>query len=354
MSSGQETRPRYDERYKRLFAFPRMVEDLLRAFVSGDHLDASDFATLRKLSAEYVSDELLKRHGDTVWRLRVGEGWAYLLVLLEFQARDDRYMALRILSYTSLLYQELVRNGAPEASRWLPLVVPVVLYNGTAPWRAPQEVGELIAPAGQWLAPYQPSQRYLVVDEQRAGADAVPPGNLMRAVLGLEQSRSPTDLARVANALTEWLAGSEHVELRRVFVDWLRNSIAQFMPAGEELPEMEDLEEVRMTLEERVKEWPAQWLREGREQGLAQGLEQGREQGLEQGLEQGREQGLEHERALLRRMAALRFGAETGERLAAVMTEIADADRLAEVGDRLVRCDDGDEFLAQVAKIVRS
>ena len=143
-----------------------------------------------------------------------------------------------------------------------------------------------------------------------------------------------------------WLAGSEHVELRRVFVDWLRSSIAQFMPAGEELPEMEDLEEVRMTLEERVKEWPAQWLREGREQGLAQGREQG--------LEQGREQGLEHERALLRRMVALRFGAETGERLAALMAKIADADRLAEVGDRLVRCDDGDEFLAQVATIVRS
>ena len=123
-----------------------------------------------------------------------------------------------------------------------------------------------------------------------------------------------------------------------MFVDWLRSSIAQFMPAGEELPEMEDLEEVRMTLEERVKEWPAQWLRKGREQGLAQ----------------GREQGFEHERALLRRMAALRFGAETGERLAALMAKIADADRLAEVGDRLVRCDDGDEFLAQVATIVRS
>ena len=106
--------------------------------------------------------------------------------------------------------------------------------------------------------------RYLVVDEQRAGADAVPPGNLMRAVLELEQSRSPADLARVASALTEWLAGSEHMELRGVFVDWLRSSIAQFTPAGEELPEMENLEDVRMTLEERVKEWPAQWLRPSR------------------------------------------------------------------------------------------
>ena len=47
---------------------------------------------------------------------------------------------------------------------------------------------------------------------------------------------------------------------------------------GEKLPEMKNLEEVRMTLEDRVKEWPAQWMREGREQGLAQGLAQGREE----------------------------------------------------------------------------
>ena len=109
-----------------------------------------------------------------------------------------------------------------------------------------------------------------------------------------------------------------------------------------------------MTLEDRVKEWPAQWMREGREQGLAQGLEQGLAQGLEQGREQGREQGLEHERALLRRMAALRFGAEAGERAAALMADIGEADQLADVGDWLVQAGDGDQFLARVASIAQA
>ena len=121
-----------------------------------------------------------------------------------------------------------------------------------------------------------------------------------------------------------------------------------------------------MTTEERLREWPKQFLREGREQGIAQGIAQGREQGIEQGREQGREQGieqgreqgieqgLEHERGLLRRMAERRFGAETGERLTALLAAIADADHLAEAGDWLVQCEDGDEFLAQVQRITRS
>ena len=104
----------YDENYKRLFASRLMVEHLLRASLPDDLIAAADFSSLRKLSSEYVSDELLKRHGDTVWRLRLGGRWVFLLVLLEFQSEDDPWMALRILTYTGLLYQELVRNQAPE------------------------------------------------------------------------------------------------------------------------------------------------------------------------------------------------------------------------------------------------
>ena len=65
----------HDEIYKKLFAFPRMVEDLLRGFVAGPRVDDIDFSTLQKLSAEYVSDELLKRHGDAVWRVRLRGRW---------------------------------------------------------------------------------------------------------------------------------------------------------------------------------------------------------------------------------------------------------------------------------------
>ncbi len=35
-----------------------------------------------------------------------------------------------------------------------------------------------------------------------------------------------------------------------------------------------------MTLEERVKQWPQQWLGKGREQGLREGLEQGLARGF--------------------------------------------------------------------------
>ena len=66
-----------------------------------------------------------------------------------------------------------------------------------------------------------------------------------------------------------------------------------------------------------------------------------------------RRQGLAHERALLRRMTALRFGADTAERLEEVLAGIADPERLAEAGEWLVRCETGDELLARVEEVRR-
>ena len=337
---------RNDANYKRLFAFRLMVEDLLRVCVPGDLLAAADLSSLRKLSAEYVSDELLKRHGDTVWRLRLHDRWMFLLVLLEFQSEDDRWMALRILTYTGLLYQEMVRNQAPEvvAGR-LPAVLPVVLYNGTGPWTAVREVGELIVPSGPWLTPFQPAQRYYLLDVQRVAADDLPRANLLRAVAGLEQSRSPEDILRVVEALQRWLRDPRAEELQRAFADWVRQIVEREAPAGTVPASVRTLEDVKMALVER--KWSAGLFQEAREEGLAEG----RERGLNQGLEQGLEQGFEQQRELLCRMAAARFGADTAAYLAGVLAPIAEPERLAEVGDWLVRCETGAEFLAHVAPV---
>ena len=99
-----------------------------------------------------------------------------------------------------------------------------------------------------------------------------------------------------------------------------------------------------MTLVERVAEWPKQWLQEGREQGIAEG----REQGVAEGREQGVAQGIDQQRALLCRQAVARFDADTAARLADLLAPIADPERLAEVGDWLVRCDTAAGFLARL------
>ena len=79
-------------------------------------------------------------------------------------------------------------------------------------------------------------------------------------------------------------------------------------------------------LEETVREWTADWVAEGLEQGRAE------------------------ERALLCRLAARKFDAATAQRLSAALAEVTDPERLAEVGDWIIECGTAAELLARVAR----
>ena len=343
-----QTTPGSDPVYKRLYAFPEMVEDLLRSLFPAETLGAVDWPTLGRLPTGYVGDDFQQRHGDAVWRVRLrpGDGrgeWLYVLVLLEFQSTIDAIMALRVLQYTAMLYHELLREGGVEPGE-LPPVLPVVLYNGEREWKAATEMRELIAEPGPNLLPYQPSQRHVVLDERRASADDRQLRRLTRAVVLLEQSRSPGDLVRVAGLLEDWLGAGGRQELKRAFADWLWLLSRRLEQGGEEPPAPPPeltLEDVTMTLEERVISWREPWIRQGVEQGIQQGIEQGIQQGKEQGIQQG----LDEERGLLRRQAEVRFGAGTAERLSGLLARENDPQRLAEIGEAIVRCETGDAFL---------
>lgn len=205
-----------------------------------------------------------------------------------------------------------------------------MIYNGAAPWRAAQEVSELVEPAEGELASCRPSQGYRLLDERNGQEDDLPDGNLVTAVIRLERIRSLSDLIEVTGTLRAWLRRPEDDGLERAFAGWVREIAQRIVPAGTRLePEMA-LEDVRMTLVERVGEWPKEWVREGLEQGLG------------------------HERALLRRQAASRFGASAAERLLEVLADISDPERLAEVGEWLVRCDTGGELLARAESARRA
>jgi hypothetical protein len=198
-----------------------------------------------------------------------------------------------------------------------------------------------------------------VVDERHLAEDDLPGGNLVTSVVRLEQSGSNEDLVRVVDALEAKLSDPRDAALRRVFLDWVRQLAERLAPAGTGLPPVQTLEELKMTLVERVAEWPKQWLQEGiergvkqgLEQGVKQGLEQGVKQGLEQGVKQGLERGLAQQRALLQRQAALRFGAETASRVSRAVERIGDPEGLASAGDWIVRAADGDELVARLTRL---
>ncbi|MEM7354785.1 MAG: Rpn family recombination-promoting nuclease/putative transposase, partial [Acidobacteriota bacterium] len=310
--------------YLLLFSHPYLVESLLRDFVPGDWVRQLDFSTLEKVGASYATDDVRSRHDDLVWRVRgrpAGQ-WLYIYLLLEFQRRDEHFMAVRIMAYLALLYQDLIRQLDLGSGDTLPWVSPIVLYNGHVRWKAPTNLGDLLPEGPAGLEAFRPRVEYLLLDEgallERALRTAANPvANLFR----LEHA-GPDEALAATRALRASLQGPRHRDLRRAFVVWYTGVLHRRL-GSVELPELHHLEEVETMLEERAPMWTEIW----EERGLERGLKRGREQGREQGQREG-------ESKMLLRQLERRFGAPGTEVQRRVRS--ADADRLLEWGDRIL------------------
>jgi len=82
-------------------------------------------------------------------------------------------------SYSRIGSQDLIRSQQLQANGQLPAVLPLVLYNGSRPWRSATSLQTLIQTVPGGLSRYRPTLTYLLLDESRHPLGGVAPGNLM-------------------------------------------------------------------------------------------------------------------------------------------------------------------------------
>ena len=266
----------HDLSYKLIFSHPEMVVDLLKGFVNEDWVNQCDFDTLEKFNCNFTSDRLREREDDLVWKVRWGEEWIYVYLLLEFQSTDDHFMAVRISTYLGLLYQDIQRSEGLKPHDKLPPVLPIVLYNGTKPWQSPVDLDPLIHPAPPGWESYRPQVRYLLLDEGRYDRDYLGSlDNLVAALFQLENSRTKEDIQAVLSKLIDWLGDPGQAGLRQAFTVWMNKVLLPRKAPDSQFKQFNDLIEVNTMLAETVEQWYEEARQEGREEGRIEGRQLG-------------------------------------------------------------------------------
>ena len=227
----------HDGHYRQLFHDPRMVSDLLQGFIDPALLPKPHFHTLERIPdahiAEQLSGHFKRRHQGSLWRLLVdfdGHTEAvYIHLLLEFQSRSDRLMAQRISTYANLAVQTLIKAGYLKPGDPIPLMLPVVLYNGEAPWSAPLKLSELQANVPLVLRRYQPQMEYIVIDQRRIAN--LPEGNLVSILCRGERFQSPLDFVRLIQHLYA-LVDEQTPTLFQSFNGWIGALLPRHIPGA--------------------------------------------------------------------------------------------------------------------------
>ena len=192
----------HDGLFKGILGKPEHAASELRSILPAGLASRLDLDQLEQVDGSFVDQALRQQHTDVLFRARLDQGDALIYVLLEHQSTPDRWMALRMCGYLTRIWTRHLELH--PGVRRLPPIIPIVVYQGRAPWSPPLDLIDLIGTDDDTVG-FAPRFSYLLDDLHRLGVEEL-------------RSRPLTHAVRLSFVLMREAPGSEH--LTRVLPDW--------------------------------------------------------------------------------------------------------------------------------------
>jgi len=282
---------RHDPLFKDVFGTPRYAAEHLGLFLPGPITDSLELDRLEVVDGTFVGRALDERRTDLLFAAPIkGDGEAFAYVLLEHQRRPDRLMPFRMLEYMVRIWDHWKKQNPRK--RQLPLIFPMILFQGKGHWRVPRLMSELMKETGlgpEWRR-FVPDFDLRItelwqVDDDKLGG---PVHATTLRFMKLAQEPDFKAKAKGSKRLVE--------DLRRVLDSpddlWVVGSIMVYV-AGRQDIDKDVIIDIFMDIAGRDKEekvmnagerWRQSVFNEGKQKGLKEGREEGREQGRELGM----------------------------------------------------------------------
>ena len=162
----------HDLLVKKIMENPIAAVEFLEEFLPAEFKDILDLTTLKVEKESYVEDSLKTRLSDIVYSVetksKLGDKveTAFIYTLLEHQSSSDHWIALRLWKYSLLL---LERHAFKKTK--LPIILPLVLYNGKRKYAAPRNIWELFT--NPFLSKKAMSEDYNLIDLNRMSDEEI-------------------------------------------------------------------------------------------------------------------------------------------------------------------------------------
>lgn len=278
-----------DKTWRKFFSHPDMLKELLEGYIAEEFIREINFEKIKKLNNTYVNKKFKKRETDLIVKLLTNKGVeTYIYLLLEFQSTVDKYMALRLLNYITLFYQDLIDQGQAK-DKLLPAVFPVVLYTGENKYTASLNIEELIEKPYEKLEKYIPKFQYYKValneSVEEIDEEFKKVNNILAGVFKIVTAKGEEEIKETLKILRVRLEKAP--EIKKFINEWLGHLFNYKRFKLENIGE-EGVEKMLVTyFKERDKKAKEEGMEEGREEGIKKGIGIGKEEIAKKSLQEG-------------------------------------------------------------------
>ncbi len=123
---------------------PKVYRAIFRNRIPKKILCRLDLRTIRLTKTHFVDQRLRHLYSDCLFSVRQRDGsQARIYVLVEHQSSSDYWMSFRIWQYVFEAWADIKRQAENKQVK-LPLIIPLVIYNGAKPYKHSLDLRDLI------------------------------------------------------------------------------------------------------------------------------------------------------------------------------------------------------------------
>ena len=334
----------HDSGYKKLFSNRTIFRQLMEQFVPQPWVTELDFNSCETVDKSFISAHYKETESDLIYKVKVRGENIYVYILIEFQSTAPRFMVVRVLNYITSFYLDYIESQTDTKNLRLPVVFPIVLYNGEKPWNAPLEIADLVekVPA---IGEYGLHFKYLLLDENTYSKEMLLQIRNIVSTLFLAEAHYDIDL------LAQELVNLYQREQDKPAVSLLLNWFRQLAEHGKVPPEDYAQLDYVYRNEEEVRTMLAATLERERKNIYEQGEAVGFVKGEAVGFVKGRAEGMQAQCEMILQLLRFRFdlaGIEQ-ERFAAQLVKIQELQQLNQLVNGLLHKESKlEDFIAQL------
>lgn len=269
----------HDRGYKKLFSNREIFRQLITTFVHEPWVKDLDFSTCELVKDSFISKRYKKTFTDLLYKIKLRGRDFYIVILLEFKATPQRFVALQMLGYIVDFYRHLV--DSQKRLKKLPPVFPIMLYNGERRWTAPVNLAALIEGHDLLGRRALHFEYFPIIENAFSKANLLKIGNVVSTLFLAE---AHYDLALLERELLKLFEKPRDRRAVSLLLNWFRQLALHGRIEEADYKKLErtsdDPKEVNM-LVNAIKREKKQMYSRGKREGLEKGIEKGVEKGIE-------------------------------------------------------------------------
>lgn len=276
----------HDRYFRAALTYPKVSKELLQQHLPLNVQKIMDWKSLRLCKETYIDDDLTEKMVDVLFAVNLKKNPGYIYLLAEHQSTSDPLMPFRIIEYTVKILRAHLKKYPKEKT--LPLVIPLVFYNGEPQYKYSNNIFDLFA-KNKTLAEEFMFKNFRLVDISQIPDTELKEhiwAGTLQFFLKHAQDRKVVDKEQAQFFIKKlrWQKGINYIQLTIKYACEVRNIEEKsfFDTMVQETLSLETGEKIMPTIAEYYRQ-------EGVEKGLARGKQEGLVQGIEKGLVQGKQ-----------------------------------------------------------------